>query len=673
MLTTSFVDILPCFCATGTVSLPGSKSISNRVLLLAALCEGVTIVHDVLQSEDTQVMLESLRALGCLIEPLDEQSRSLRVHGCSGKFPNTTINLFLANAGSALRPLAATLALMGGSFSIHGAPRMHERPIKDLVDALRDIGCTISYLGDEGCPPLAIGQPQLNLDQPVRVRGDVSSQFLTALLLTLPLLVDTSDIVIEVTTEMISKPYIAITLNMLARFGVIVHNDNWQKFIIPAGSQLISPSSISIEKDASSASYFIALGAIAEPSSDGIGITLEGIGSNSVQGDINFIDAARAMGAHITATPNSLHIVRGQWPLSAITMDCNAIPDAAMTLAIMALYANGTTRLTNIASWRVKETDRISAMATELRKLGAFVIEGIDFIEITPPATSDDWSAATVDTYQDHRMAMCFSLAAFNPARVVVRIMDPACVAKTFPDYFETFFTVTDGVNMHNNLAPVICIDGPTASGKGTLAANLAKILDFHFLDSGALYRAAALAAERANIVIEESNEEVIIEFVEQLDIEFIDEIRTILNGEDVSVAIRNADVATLASKIASFGGVRSALVRRQHDQRKSPGLVADGRDMGTVIFPDATLKIFLTASASCRAQRRFEQMKERGIVVTIEGLLADIKERDQRDVSRLVAPLVPAKDAKLLDNSTQTVDESLSEVLRWWHETVSK
>lgn len=388
MFSTAFLDLPALQGASGTVTLPGSKSISNRVLLLSALCQGTTVVHDLLDSDDTRVMLAALRQLGCSV---DVQGTTVTITGLGGQLKHhDAIEFFMGNAGTAMRPLTAALAVLGGDFTLKGVPRMHERPIGDLVDALRLLGCQIDYLGNDGFPPLHIGKPSLKFDAPIQVRGDVSSQFLTALLMALPLAAKTQDIVIEVVGELISKPYIDITLNLLARYGIAVKRDGWQRFTIPRGCSYQSPGSIHIEADASSASYFIALGAIAK----GDGIRIQGVGADSIQGDIRFMDAAAQMGAKITSGPNWLEINRGAWPLKAITLDCNHIPDAAMTLAVMALYADGPTTLRNIASWRVKETDRIVAMATECRKLGATVEEGPDWITVHP-LQPHQWKAAS--------------------------------------------------------------------------------------------------------------------------------------------------------------------------------------------------------------------------------------------------------------------------------------
>jgi len=660
MFETEFLDLPPLSGAGGRLLLPGSKSISNRVLLLSALSLGTTTLHDLLDSDDTRVMLAALQTLGCAVS---RNASSVSIRGIGGVLGNQQAQLFMGNAGTAMRPLTAALAVLGGDFELRGVARMHERPIGDLVDALRQLGCSVDYLGAEGYPPLRIGRPRLDLSRPIRVRGDVSSQFLTALLLALPL-VAKADIVIEVEGELISKPYIDITLKLLARFGVEVQRTGWQQFVITAGSRLCSPGELHVEADASSASYFIALGAIAP----GNGLRIDGVGADSIQGDIRFIDAARMMGAQIDSGANWLQVSRAPElqgrTLRAIDLDCNHIPDAAMTLAVMALYASGTTTLRNIASWRVKETDRIAAMASELRKFGATVEEGDDFIRVTAPPSAAHWRSADVATYDDHRIAMCFSLAAFNPAQLPVRIRDPRCVAKTFPDYFESLFGV---VQAQPDAIPVICVDGPTASGKGTLASELARRLGYHFLDSGALYRIAALAAIRAGLTLDAANENAIAALASRLAIRF-EANRIWLDGEDLSDAIRSEAMGMNASAVSALAEVRRALLGLQHAARRLPGLVADGRDMGTVIFPHARLKVYLTASAERRAQRRHQQLGARGISATIAALRTDLEARDARDSSRSTAPLKPAQDARLLDNSDLNIEESVGLVLNWWN-----
>jgi len=430
-----FLDLAPIRRVSGTVKLPGSKSISNRVLLLAALASGETRLHDLLDSDDTRVMQDALRTLGIAVK---QDGGTTVVTGAGGAFPVKAAELLLGNAGTAFRPLTAALALCGGEYRLSGVARMHERPIGDLVDALRGLGAAIDYLGEPGYPPLHLKPAAINANAKVSVRGDVSSQFLTALLMALPLTGRQASITVE--GELISKPYVEITLNTMRRFGVEVARDGWAAFSIPAGAHYRSPGEIWVEGDASSASYFLAAGAIG-----GGPVRVEGVGRASVQGDVRFAEALEQMGARVAMGENWIEATAGDktkraGKLKAFDADFNHIPDAAMTLAVAALFADGPCTLRNIGSWRVKETDRIAAMATELRKLGASVEEGADFLRITPPVHGLV-SGASIDTYDDHRMAMCFSLAALGG--VAVRINDPQCVNKTFPGYFDALARIS--------------------------------------------------------------------------------------------------------------------------------------------------------------------------------------------------------------------------------------
>ena len=642
-VTHEFLDLPQFVSAAGTVRLPGSKSISNRVLLLAALAEGETEVRDLLASDDTARMLEALATLGVGVESLGGEH--WRIRGCAGNVPVKQAELFLGNAGTAFRPLTAALALAGGDYVLKGVARMHERPIGDLVDGLRQLGADVTYLGNEGYPPLHLNPAKIVPGGSVKVRGDVSSQFLTGLLMALPLTGET--VAVDVVGELISKPYIEITLAIMARFGVVVEREGWQRFTVRAGSRYVSPGTIYVEGDASSASYFLALGAIG-----GGPVRVEGVGRDSIQGDVKFAEALAQMGARIEMGPNWMESWAPEGGLVAVDLDCNHIPDAAMTLATTALFAKGTTTLRNIASWRVKETDRIAAMATELRKLGTSVEEGEDFIRVTPAALKP----AAIDTYDDHRMAMCFSLAAFGTP---LRINDPKCVAKTFPDYFERFAAVT-------RAARVIAIDGPSASGKGTVAARVAAALGFAYLDSGALYRLTALAAKRAGIAW--NDEARVAAIAAGLDVVF-SENDICLDGLSVGEAIRSEEISSGASQVAALPAVREALLFRQRAFNTAPGLVGDGRDMGSVIFPRAALKVFLTASAGARAERRYKQLIEKGFSANLPDLLLDLQQRDARDSQRSVAPLRQEADAKLLDTTALTIEEAVNQVLAWSRE----
>jgi 3-phosphoshikimate 1-carboxyvinyltransferase len=431
-----FLDLPLAKSTQGVVRLPGSKSISNRILLLAALAEGATQVRDLLASDDTARMLDALEALG--VPVVQTGNNDYWVQGIGGqfplRFPVTEADLFLGNAGTVFRPLTAVLALAQGHYRLSGVLRMHERPIGDLVDALRQLGAEITYLGKEGFPPLEIKPASIHADT-VTLNGNVSSQFLTGLLLALPLSVPVAGetLTVAVTGELISRPYVELTIALMARFGVQVGREEWRRFILRGGQRYRSPGEIFVEGDASSASYFLAAGAIG-----GGLVRVEGVGRDSLQGDVRFAAALEQMGAGITLGDNWIEARAPQsGQLRAIDLDCNHIPDAAMTLAVAALFADGITVLRNIASWRVKETDRLAAMARELRKLGAEVVEGRDFLRIIPPTRLNPH--AVIDTYDDHRMAMCFSLASLGTP---VRINDPDCVAKTFPDYFEKFSTI---------------------------------------------------------------------------------------------------------------------------------------------------------------------------------------------------------------------------------------
>ena len=411
----------------GQVTLPGSKSITNRILLLSAIAKGETTIKHPLQSDDTHHMIEALKILQ--VDLTQKENGDILIQGARGQFKNKSAEIFLGNAGTAFRPLTAALAFSQGDYMLSGVPRMHERPIKDLVDSLLQLNADITYLNEEGYPPLRISSSEIIINSSVKIRGDISSQFLTALLMAIPL--TKKEVSIEIVGDLISKPYIDITLNLMNRFGVQVKKIDWQYFVIPGSGGYVSPGEIFVEGDASSASYFLAAGALAGD------IEVKGIGKNSIQGDIKFTEALTLMGTEIQIFEGSIKTSKAS-TLQAINLDCNHIPDAAMTLAVLALFAKGTTKLHNIGSWRVKETDRIKAMATELKKLGAEVVEGEDFIEITPPLHIKE--NIEIDTYDDHRIAMCFSLVSLKNIPIIIN--DPACVNKTFPTYFEVLESI---------------------------------------------------------------------------------------------------------------------------------------------------------------------------------------------------------------------------------------
>ncbi len=421
------ITLQPSTRFTGEVRLPGSKSLSNRSLLLASLAKGTTHLDNLLRSEDTMHMLNALKMLGVQYS-LSADATQCEVMGVGGPFPVQDATLFLGNAGTAMRPLTAALALGKGHYILEGEPRMMERPIADLIDALVQLGAKVDYLANAGYPPMRLTAQGLQGGF-VKVKGNVSSQFLTALLMAAPLC--QQSLVIEVEGELISKPYIRITLEEMRRFGVVVHNEDFRRFTVPCQAYT-SPGHALVEGDASSASYFLAGAALA-----GGPVRVWGVGKHSVQGDIRFAETLAQMGAKVEFGDDWIEVQRGT--LHGIDVDLNHIPDAAMTIAPLALFAQGATTIRNVASWRVKETDRLAAMATELRKVGATVEEGADYLRIEPPPKLVH---ARIATYKDHRMAMCFSLVSLGG--VAVTIEDPSCVAKTFPDYFTHFSTLAN-------------------------------------------------------------------------------------------------------------------------------------------------------------------------------------------------------------------------------------
>ena len=421
------ITLGPLNSANGEIQIPGSKSLSNRILLLATLAQGTTKITNLLDSDDIRHMLNALKTMGVRYQ-LEDEGRTCILEGLAGPINVDHADLFLGNAGTAMRPLTAALCLGSGEYRLHGEPRMHERPIGDLVDALQSLGVDVQYEGTKDYPPLTIKANGIAGGE-VSIKGNISSQFLTALLMSAPLA--KGDLTIKVYGELVSKPYIDITLHVMKQFGVDVDNQDYKAFVIKGNQTYQSPGEIMVEGDASSASYFLAAAAIA-----GGKIKVHGVGSDSVQGDVKFAEALKAMGAKITYGPTWIEAERGE--LNGIDMDMNHIPDAAMTIATTALFATGPTTIRNIYNWRVKETDRLYAMATELKKLGADVIEGEDYITVQP---LKDVQHAAIDTYNDHRIAMCFSLVAFSNSAVTIN--DPGCTSKTFPTYFELFKNIS--------------------------------------------------------------------------------------------------------------------------------------------------------------------------------------------------------------------------------------
>ena len=625
------------FGAGGKLSVPGSKSISNRALLLAALSIGQTELKGLLHSDDTNVMIDALRALGV---DIDIAGDITRVSGCSGAFPRIKADIFLGNAGTAVRTLVPVLALGSGEYTIRGVARMHERPIGDLVEALLGIGAVIHYEDRKTFFPLSIKKSEkLDFSQPIVVNGNISSQFLTGLLLALPLA--GQRVTVKINGVLVSKPYVQLTLNLMDSFGIKVTNDNWEQFEIEGGQYYSGPKRYEVEGDASSASYFFAAGMLG-----GGPVLVKNVIRDSIQGDIQLLDVLSGIGATVGWTDQGLSVAMdNNSPIQAFDLDLNHIPDAAMTLAIIALFADGPCRLRNIGNWRVKETDRLFAMTTEMRKLGVNVIESPDGLEIEPPKYFNEGVA--IDTYDDHRMAMCVSLISF--AGVNITINDPQCVHKTFPDFFAKMESVLQ--------APVVTIDGPSGSGKGTVARQVAERLEFSYLDSGALYRAVGLFYLNAGGSINLTDPRSVEALMQKIRIDVSGE-KVLMNGEDVTQRIREEEVSMAASKVAKNEVIRGCMYDIQRSVRHAPGLVADGRDMGTTVFPNAQLKIYLTASLEERARRRYAQLVESGERVKMKSVAAEMAKRDSEDASRSSSPMRQAESAIEIDSTGKSIDE---------------
>tara|TARA_E500000178_G_scaffold356701_1_gene437466 strand:- start:75302 stop:77311 length:2010 start_codon:yes stop_codon:yes gene_type:complete len=661
--------------AAGKVFLPGSKSISIRLLLLSALCKGRTRIQGLLDSEDTRIMMAILRQLGIEINeeksklPDDYQTNTgnlnLLVVGCEGNFPELknkrVLNLFVGNSGLSVRTILPALALnlsknaCQSEVVLDGVERMRERPISDLVDGLTPLGIKLSYEGKSGFLPLRVKPSTLQRTDCLQINCLSSSQFLTGLLQAVPILLDKKNKYISIRTvgEIISRPYIDLTIHIMRAFNIKVNEEVKGLFVIRY-SEFISPESFLVESDASSASYFFAMGLLGKGP-----IKILGIDKKSYQGDLQLLPILERMGARVYWEGEAVSISGGN-NIQGIEVDCLNIPDASMVLPILALYANSTTRLTNIGSWRFKETDRIRAVSQGLINLGATVKVGKDWLEVVPP---DKLKPATIETFKDHRIAMTFSLASFrhpgdeNVVGRVTRIVDPECVAKTFPVFFQEFSRIcSEGV-------PVITIDGPTASGKGTVGELVASQLGFKTLDSGIFYRSLAVISIMKKI--EEDDEVSLKKLAKFFNLEF-NSGRIIWEKHDLTDKLRDERIGILASKISRFQSVRDGLLGGQRDLARLPGLVADGRDMGSKVFPKAKLKVFLTAKPEIRAKRRFKQLIQKEITCKLEDILRDVKDRDRRDIERAHSPLhLAEREASVvIDSSDMSLDQVVDRIL---------
>ena len=659
----------------GSIVLPASKSISIRALLLASLGEGEIKIDNFLVSEDTLVMVGLLERLGIVID-LNRRdfdyNRSKNVNsfcvtkGGKGFFKalnnEESIKLDVQNSGLSVRTILPVLALMMmmpsancGFIEIDGVQRMRERPLSALFKVLTNIGADFDFLYDYGCLPCRLHRSKPIITDQIIVDTNHSSQSLTGLLQAFPLLNNLFEkkIVIKASNKIISRPYVDMTLKVLKEFGCKVTESELGSFSSES-SRIIPPKRYFVEGDASSASYFLVAACLGNGS-----LKIYGLNRNSVQGDIQVVALLEKMGANVKWNDNFLEVSSSQ-PLVGRDIDCETIPDGAMALSALAIFCSSPIKLINIGSWKVKETDRISAIVEGLKSLGVKVEFGDDWLIIWP---SSKLQAAKIKTFEDHRIAMTFSLASFQhqeekgQIKRLVEIENPNCVRKTFPSFFDEFARVCSaGI-------PVITIDGPTASGKGTVARLVSERLGFNLLDSGMFYRVLAL-----NILIKDINQEdveAIVACAQTLNVRIWDN-QVWLEKKNVSDEIRLESVGMLASVIAKIGQVRNTLMRHQRDFARYPGLVADGRDMGSIVFPEATVRVFLTAKLEIRAKRRFKQLIEKEIPCTLNDILQDISSRDTNDYERDVASLSLAKKnaSFIIDSSEKSVIDVVDSIV---------
>lgn len=655
--------------AAGDLQLPASKSISIRAMLLASMGKGSVTIKNTLISEDTLVMRDILIELGVSVKFLAESSNGSEfssngiciISGCDGFFPglgqNRRITLNVKNSGLSARTILPSLAFMllnpraNCSVSIDGVERMRSRPMSELFSVLESLGSKISFPKQKSSFPCELAPSVGRKITEIGIDCSKSSQVLTGLLQILPFLnsIFSKKIKLLALGAIVSRPYIDLTMHVLSKFGCSVAETLPGQFYTSALG-VRSPKNFIVEGDASSASYFFASACIG-----GGPIRVHGISEDSKQGDVKLLDVLKKIGAEVRWGNSYVEIFR-KGRLRGVEIDCLEIPDAAMVLSTLALFCDQPTKLINIASWKEKETDRITAVVQGLERLGGSVYrEGDDAITIHPVTCL---KSAKIQTFNDHRIAMTFSMAAFalkgEVGRVtnrVLQIENPECVEKTFPYFFEEFSRVC------SESVPVITVDGPTASGKGTIANHVGRNLGFNVLDSGAFYRSLALITRWEKI--DEDNHRAIAFRARTLPLRMKGS-RFFLGDDDVTVLMRDEKIGLLASKIAKYEDVRRALIMAQRDFARLPGLVADGRDMGSVVFPRGTLRVFLTAKPEIRAKRRFKQLIEKEIPCTLNDIFQDIIDRDNSDYNRPVASLALAEEGATLkiDSSSKTVEE---------------
>ncbi|MEC7879328.1 MAG: 3-phosphoshikimate 1-carboxyvinyltransferase [Actinomycetota bacterium] len=614
-----------------TLDIPGSKSITNRALIVAALADGESVVSGALFSQDTLVMMDSLRKLGAEILPNHDGS-SISIRGVGGVLGSTSDALWVHQSGTTARFCLPLAALSGENVKIDGDKQIKNRPHAQLCGALEALGVQIEYLEEPNTFPMVVNGRNLKGGQ-ITLDGGTSSQFISALLLAAPCFPD--DLEVHIKGDLVSKPYVDMTVAVMKSFGAEIYQAEDRKYVIsPTGYRCTE---YVVEPDASAASYFFAAAAVS-----GGSITVNGLGSQSIQGDIQFTEILEKMGAEIIYGDNSLSVV-GTGTLNGVDVSMKEISDTVPTLAAIAPFASGVTNIRDVAFIAQKESDRIAALIAELRKVGIKAEKTETGMEIHP----GEVEKGTIHTYDDHRIAMAFSILGLAASGITLDF--PQCVGKTFP----TFFDVLDQVRSAGDATlSIIAIDGPAGSGKSTLAKQVADQLGLGYLDTGAMYRSvAAVALTDASSLDDEAE---IASIAERIKIEFENE-KVYVDGKDLTEVIRSPDVNAAVSQVAANPGVRSIMRRQQRSwARVRGGGVLEGRDIGSVVFPHARLKVYVTATAEERARRRSLESGR-----AVEDITEEILQRDTKDSTRGDSPLVADEDAVIIDTTGKTIQET--------------
>jgi 3-phosphoshikimate 1-carboxyvinyltransferase len=613
------------------IDLPGSKSITNRALVVAGLADGESELAGVLFSEDTHVMMDSLQKMGVGIRQ-NLNGLSVSISGTGGSLQRPEETLWVHQSGTTARFCLPLAALCGQEVTIDGDKQIKNRPHEELCKALQSLGAQIEYLEAPNSFPLVVNGKDLQGGQ-ISLNGGISSQFISALLLAAPCFPDQLELNID--GDLVSRPYIDMTISVMQAFGAQVQRVNDRRYVVsPTGYR---NSRYEIEPDASAASYFFAAAAIS-----GGSITIEGLGSRSIQGDTRFVDIVEKMGAKVVRSDNALSVT-GTGSLIGIDASMKEISDTVPTLAAIAPLASGPTVISDVAFIARKESDRVTALITELRKIGVQAEKTETGMVIYP----GEVQKGTVHTYDDHRIAMAFSILGLVVPGITLD--SPQCVAKTFPSFFD----VLDQVRVAGDAKlSILAIDGPAGSGKSTLAKQVAKQLSLEYLDTGAMYRSVAAVALAQSASLDDEAE--IAEIAERINIRF-DDGRVYVDDDDLTEAIRSPEVNAAVSQVAANPGVRSIMRRQQRSwARVRGGGVLEGRDIGSVVFPEARLKVYVTATPEERARRRSLESGR-----SVEDIMEEILQRDTKDSTRGDSPLVADQEAVVIDTTGKTIQET--------------